>query len=137
MVKRKIVKEKTVKEKITDKQLKIKLLQSAKKYLKESYTSGICGALNNAVLRKNGYSYDNSKEWTACRELKNYISRTLGKHGWYSSWVRDNCEKANFQYNSSSTKFNKQVKKSRKAWVDWMINCLQEDIDKLKGELNG
>lgn len=128
---------KTIQKRIDSKELKIKLLKSAKGFLRDDYTSGICDALSNAVLYKNGHSYNDCKEWTACNELTSYISRALGVYSWYPKWVREKHKDANLQYIFNYSKFNKQIKKSRKAWIDWMINCLQEDIDKLKGELNG
>lgn len=121
----------TIKERIANKQLKIKLLKSARKKLRPYSGSGICSALNDSV--SGGY-FDNPK-WDAVDELVEYISKALGVYAYYTSWVRSKNTKLDDLCNDNFLKFGQQAKKARQAWIDWMIKCLTEDIDILKGKL--
>lgn len=120
----------TIKERIANKQLKIKLLTKARKKIKANYTSGICCALEDSITG----SY-RSNQWDAADELTSYISKALGNHSFYTTWARSKKESVDALYYNDWRKFGKEAKKARQAWIDWMIKCLQEDIDTLKAKL--
>lgn len=123
--------QKAIQERIANKELKIKLLTKARKKIKVNFASGICCALEDSITG----SYSGNSQWKAVDDLTSYISKALGYHSYYPSWLRANCEDAQKQYEFNYVKYLVKVKKSRQAWIDWMIKCLAEDIDTLKAKL--
>lgn len=112
---------KATQDKIDNKKLKIEALKKAKNIVeKPSYNAGICSAL----WHYNTCSYD------IANQLTNYISRSLSGSNYLEGWLT-----RNLPANAKVYDNRKKVKATRLAWIDWMIACLQEDIDKLQAKL--
>jgi hypothetical protein len=87
---------------------KINLLKRAKKHVRGGLT-GICYGLLSSYKR-------NDRD--EAHALKNYIMRSLDGHTWLTGWLSAN------GFDTSE----KYVIKARRDWIDWMIQCLQEDL---------
>lgn len=118
----------------TLRQHKIAALKEAKRVIQDNYacprrpnasgSSGICRALGVYAV---ACSYESIKS-KAVRELKSYISDALGIHSFLNGWVQRNSRLSSYPDSN-----NPKMVQTRLNWIDWMINCLEEDERNNKG----
>lgn len=103
---------------LTIRQHKIAALKHARKLLKRKMVKGLCAGIN-------GYRNSNSCESNvniAVIELRNYIQKVLGDNVWLNGWVRQNSKLSVFPAFGSE-----KMLQTRLNWIDWMIECLEDD----------
>lgn len=102
---------------LTLRQHKIAALKLTRDYIQSrAYTLG-CDKGICLLLSRYKHNY------TAVNSLKGYIRRALtGRHLFLNSWVRQN-SKLEYWPNSDDPR----MVATRVAWLDWMIQCLEED----------
>lgn len=112
---------------IKEKEIKIALLKRAKHYVQCGTARGICAAITGAEdwIDKDKYGGNTYKLGFS---LVNYISNALGEHSYLESWV---VAQQGFHIRDDK-RMKARMKATRLAWIDWMISCLQEDVDKLR-----
>lgn len=99
---------------MSNRYLKIELLKRAKGMLVN--VPGICAALQ--------YCANTPEEYIAVRQLKEYIGDALGTHSYLNGWVASETGYSYLHIRSC----HKKMLVTRKAWIDWMIACYEEDI---------
>ena len=100
---------------ISDRLIKIRLLRTAKDYLHPNWpNAGICNALAMAAARDGGRTY-----WAEL-DLKHYILAALGNCDYYQQWL----------FAKGLMPTDKEIYQGRLAWIDWIIACYTEDIER-------
>lgn len=102
---------------INNKQIKIDLLKSAKELVANGTEPWICCAIDYAAFVK--------RVCTPAQQLRKYIHAALDEETFYTGWLKQN----GHPYDAHS------AKQGRLAWIDWMVACLEEDINELKGNV--
>lgn len=94
---------------------KIQALQLARERIDSCKEPWLCRALAQVATL-------HSELDEAVTELRRYIMRVLGKkHGWLDSWLR--------RYQPTIPRSEEYMRLHRLQWIDWMIGCLQEDLN--------
>jgi len=98
------------------KERRVCLIEARKDFEKGDYP-GICSAIWGCSDKTH-----NVREY-----LTKYISRVLKSNIYLEGWLND--KGIRIYYNLEDIK---KLKKTRLAWLDWMIACYDEDIAKLE-----
>ncbi len=105
-------------------QTKIEMLKYAKRAIQQGRVDLICVAITSAFhskVVKSSYSLKIRAE----NDLHRYIRKALCGELFYSSWAH-----AKFKdkyYKVPYEKRMKMLKQGRINWINWMIQCLEED----------
>jgi len=113
------------------KRLKINILKSARQSLiclPINYMCGICRSID--MVPGTG-----SRGREAKRDLTEYIRKALNKSPYLWKWVyfHTGGRKGFLRWHDRNDTDDAALRLTRLAWIDWMVQCLEEDIAKLKG----
>lgn len=105
------------------KQQKVRALQLALK--DPDLRLGVCVALIGAEQADASLEY-------ACDDLREYIHRVLEGHSTLEAWLDrfHPLRGQDWYFNHGHLSQADRMLTTRKAWINWMIACLQEGIDK-------
>lgn len=92
-------------------QAKIAVLRAARKRIANDLNSMVCLALHEACDSNARLSS------LATKELLTYVQNAISPHTTLGSWQRANAVKAQGL---------RDLKKDRLAWIDWMIDCIED-----------
>ena len=105
----------------TSAQIKIELLQDAKKRLKKTDKTNTYRGLCECVEES---AYTQERGWgrrsLASDQLTFYFSKQLGNYAWLSGWL---------SHHRSKYPSNAALRKARLQWIDWLIASLEEHGD--------
>jgi hypothetical protein len=123
-------------EKIKLLQTKIKMLQGARRRIRTGHTRFVCYAITNereSMLLKNW-----ELAGQASHDLKRYIEKVLGLSAYLDGWIARKRPKINKTFkNRPQDQVQTRMRAIRIQWIDWMIDCLKEDLQQLRAKKKG
>lgn len=84
-------------------------------------SSGICGRLESLYA-------SGEISWTVCIQLKAYVQKALEGYVWLPLWA----EAHGADINDAKPDKDARLHATRLAWIDWMIQCYEEDLAALQ-----
>lgn len=107
---------------INNRKAKIQVLRAAYRHISIHPNDGICAALLYAVGEP---ELKGTVARSVGEELRLYVMRALEGAVYYDNWLKRN----GYHHNALSPHMRRQ---GRLAWINWMIQCYEEDIAKCK-----
>lgn len=113
---------------------KVRVLQVVLQHLRSGKQKYVCFAITSIM----GATVESSVRYryvqAACGELVEYVHSALGDHTSLDSWIAEtHPEFRQEMVNATRTEYVTKMETTRIAWVEWMIEQLQNEDNSIRG----
>lgn len=102
--------------------IKIEILKEARKVIAAGRKRGICAATRLVTSRDDHFSDRD----IAGEQIREYLSRALGRHAYLEQWVASEVGHAVPMHGTRAQR--RKMRNTRLAWIDWIIEQYEKKM---------